>query len=156
MLIGLKEFYKLEIEIMTLQERVFDEMKTAMKSGDTARRDILRVLMGQINLVGKVVSDEVVLSKIKSLKQSAELTINSGVATTDDIAQSELEIKILTEFQPTMLSEGELTDIINTFIVDNSLSGMKDMGKVMGHLKGNYNAQYDGKLASNLVKQLLA
>lgn len=141
---------------MTLQERVFDEMKAAMKSGDKSRRDILRVLLGQINLVGKVVSDEDVLSKVKSLIQSANITIDSGVATNDDVTQAELEIKILTEYQPSKLSESELSDIITNFITDNGLSGMKDMGKVMAELKGNYNNQYDGKLASSVVKEKLA
>lgn len=129
---------------MTLQEKIYDEMKSSMKNGNVERRDFLRVVVGELNQKGKVLSDEIVIKELKSLKKTAVEMNNDK------------EIVILNEFLPTMLSDEELKVIIDNYIEENGFTNMSGMGKVMAYLKANYDAQYDGKIASGLVKSALS
>ena len=66
------------------------------------------------------------------------------------------EVVILEEYLPSQMDEAELGRIIRNNINFNSYTTMRDMGKVMTYLKKNHDGEYDGKLASTIVKQLLS
>jgi hypothetical protein len=128
---------------MTVQERINADMKSAMKKKETTKRDLLRVVMAEFSRVGKEVSDEKALAIIKKMGQNA----------TDQNKFDELHI--LASYLPDEMDELELKRVCMNFIMNMNSPTMRDMGKVMGYLKNNYNGLYDGKLASTLVKELL-
>lgn len=128
---------------MTLQERIQNDMKTSMLNKDVERLSLLRVIKGEINREAKELSDDRIISIIRKMKENAEMMNNQN------------EIKILSEYLPTMLGEKQIETLILGIINKGGYNGMKDMGKVMAELKV-YGGQIDGKVASGMVRRLLS
>ena len=109
------------------------------------RWPFLGVIRTEVTKESKTPEDSYIVSKLKSMIKNAEST-NS---------LSSEELLILDDYLPTQISEDALTDKIKGLIVKESLTSVRDMGKVMAHLKSNFDGQYDGKLASTITKNLL-
>ena len=125
---------------MKLQEKIQSDLKMAMLNKDVNKRDLIRVLIGEINRMGKDVSDEDVLKIIKKMTENASLMNN------------EIEINILSEYLPKMLTEQEIDVIISDYILNNDINNIKQMGLVMKYLKDEYGSSIDGKIASLIFK----
>ena len=130
---------------MNLIETINADFMTAYKEKNMEKKDFLGVLKTEVTKETKTPDDMYVIGKIKSMIKNAEAT-NS---------LSENELEILNGYLPKQLTEEEITTFISNIIADNGFSGGKDMGKVMGLLKEGFDGQYDGKMASQLVKTLL-
>lgn len=130
---------------MGLQKRIKADLITAMKNKDGEVKDLLRVVLGEIDTTSKKkpdgadLTDSEVLSILGKMKKDAIISGNTD------------EIKILDGYLPTMLGEKQLETIILGIITSNGFTGKGDMGKVMGILKSDYDKTYDGKLASQIV-----
>lgn len=131
---------------MTVQERIKADLKEAIKSGNTEKKNLLRVIIGEFNRIGKELTDEIATKEIKKMYVNA----------TDKDYGNVDEAQILSEYLPKELSENDLSFIIKEIIQQDGLSSMKDMGVVMSKLKETYPNQYDGKLASTIVRKELA
>ena len=129
---------------MTVQETISNDVKNAMREKNVEVRDLLRVVIGEFNRIDKVVSDEKALSIIKKMVENAKEQGNTG------------EVTILEAYLPTQMDELELKRVLMNHIMNLNSPTMKDMGGVMGWLKKNHGGTYDGKLASTLVRELLA
>jgi len=128
---------------MNLQEKIKADMVAAMKNKNEDVKSLLRVVLGEFNQIGKEVSDEDAIRIIKKMKENA---IEMG---------NQIEVDILDPYLPSMLEPKQLEILIKGIIQKNSFEGMKNMGKVMGELKTNYGSTYDGKLASDIVRNNL-
>ena len=130
---------------MNLQEQIRLDMVNAMKTKDSERLSLLRVVAGEFSRVGKELSDEQVLKVLKKLVENANEMGNIS------------EINILEKYLPKMLGDDEVKIIISNIINENGFSGIKDMGKVMGELKKlDVASQIDGKKSSTFVKEMLS
>ena len=69
--------------------------------------------------------------------------------------QERAEIKVIQEFLPRRLSEDEINQAIEAAIKEVGASGIRDMGRVMGHLKGRYTGQMDFGAVGAAVRNLL-
>lgn len=128
--------------MITLQEEINIHLKNAILTSSTDVKSILRVLIGEFNRIGKTVTDEQVISIVKKMIENAKI-----------IGGQEREIEILSTYLPKQLTEVQLSGIISALIFENNYTS-KDMGKVMASLKATYSGQYDGKLASTLIKDI--
>ena len=128
---------------MTIQEKIKFGLEAAIILRDNPTRDLLRVVIGEFDRVDKIVSDEKALSIIKKMHQNA-LEFGTGH-----------EIDVLEDYLPEPLSKKELTINIEHYIIMHKLV-IKDMGRVMSFLKANYEGRYDGKVASGIVREILA
>jgi uncharacterized protein len=90
---------------------------------------------------------------IKQRQESVELYQKGGRA--DLVKQEQEEIAIIQGYLPKQMSEVEMTAAIEAAIKDTGAAGMKDMGKVIGALKGKYAGQMDMAKASGMVKAKL-
>ncbi|HEY5167397.1 MAG TPA: GatB/YqeY domain-containing protein [Pseudolabrys sp.] len=90
---------------------------------------------------------------IKQRQESVELYQKGGRA--DLVTQEQEEIAIIFGYLPKQMSEAEMTAAIEAAIKDTGAAGMKDMGKVIGALRGKYAGQMDMGKASGLVKAKL-
>lgn len=124
--------------------KIKEDLKTAMKAQDVPTRELLKVIIGEANRVGKEVADNEMIAILKKMNENAK-TLNNLE-----------EISIIEQYLPKMLTEAELNDAIDSIISENNLTDMKGMGIVMGQLKAKYGSTYDGKLASTLVKNKLS
>jgi uncharacterized protein YqeY len=91
---------------------------------------------------------------IKQRQESVELYQKGGRA--DLVKQEQEEIAILTAYLPKQMSDAEMKAAIEAAIKETGAAGMKDMGKVIGALRGKYAGQMDMSKASGLVKVQLA
>lgn len=147
-----------------MQQRVMDEMKTAMKAKDTVALESLRaiksaLLMAQTETgagAGLTEEDEVkmVQKLVKQRKDSAAIYTEQGRA---DLAEPELaQAAIIERFLPEQLTEEEIEKVVVQTIEAVGASGMKDMGRVMGIVSQELAGQADGKTISNIVKRKLS
>jgi uncharacterized protein YqeY len=144
-----------------LKQRILDDIKVAMKGGDKPRLGVLRLISAAIKQreVDERIelNDTQVLAVLeKMLKQRRESIAQYQAANrTDLVAQEEFEVGILHEFMPQPFSNEEIEAMIAKAIADSGASTIKDMGKVVGQLKGPMLGRADMAQVSALVKQKL-
>ena len=144
-----------------IKEKMAQDLKEAMKSGETFKRDTLRLLnsaLKQVEVDKRIVlSDEDVISILKSAFKQREDALESYLnAKRDDLAQKEKqEMDIILSYLPKQLSDEELRDAVKGIIAEVGAVGSKDLGKVMGASK-KLSAVADGKRISAIAKELLS
>jgi hypothetical protein len=149
---------------MSLQAKVMEELKEAMKAKNTVALESLRAIKSAILLAKTEAgateelteADELKLLQklVKQRKDSAALYSQQG---REDLAQPELaQMAVIEKFLPKQLTEEEITAAVKGFIADVGATTAKDMGKVMGVASKALAGKADGKLISEIVKKLLA
>ena len=147
---------------MTLLERIESAMRDAMRARDERRTLTLRSTMAlahnrKIEL-GRDLTDEemldVVGKGVKTRRESIEIYRNAGRE--DRAEPEEAEVAILTEFLPQQLSAEEVETLVRDAIAESGAAGPSDMGRVMGRLAPQTRGRADGRMVSDLVRQLLA
>lgn len=144
-----------------IKEKMAQDLKEAMKSGETFKRDTLRLLnsaLKQVEVDKRIVlSDEDVISILKSAFKQREDALESYLnAKRDDLAQKEKqEMDIILSYLPKQLSDEELKEAVKNLIAEVGAVGSKDLGKVMGASK-KLSAVADGKRISAIAKELLS
>ncbi len=145
-----------------LKDRLKNDLKEAMKSKDTFKRDVVRFLMSAIKQVEvderRELSDEDIQRIIqKSVKQREDAASQYKEGGREDLFEKEMkEAEILKSYLPKQLSDEELRAIIEETIKEVGASSMKDMGKVMGAVIKKTVGQADGKRINAIVKELLS
>ncbi len=148
---------------MSLQANIDQDIKTAMLAKNEAGLRGLRAIKSAL-LVAKTEKgasqqlDEVTELKVlqKLVKQRKESAAIYQEQNRPDLYQIEAEeISVIEAYLPKALAEEEVTAIIRSLIAQSGASGMQDMGKIMGLATKELAGQADGKLISDLVKQLL-
>ena len=146
---------------MTLQEKITEDMKTAMRAKDSARLGTVRLLLAAMKQ--KEVDERVVLTDAdvlaiidKMVKQRRESIAQFEKAGRNDLADAEKsEIGVLSAYLPQQLSEAEVVREIEGAIAETGAKGAKDMGKVMALLKPRLAGRADMGKVSGLVKSKL-
>ncbi len=147
---------------MSLTEQLQADMKTAMRDGDTHRRDTLRMVIAAAQNAAKKkrepLSDEEALAVItKEVKQRRESIDAFKGAGREDLADKEqAEIDVLSPYLPEQMAEDEVRALVVEAIKVTGAGSPRDMGQVMGQLMPRVKGRADGKLVSSLVNQELA
>jgi uncharacterized protein YqeY len=149
-----------------LRAKIMQAMKDAMKAGDKRRLSTVRLMQSAIKDkdiasrtegVNDGVSDAEILElfskMVKQRRESAELYEKGGRA--DLVEQEQGEIAVLEEFMPKQMDEAETKAAVAAVIAEVGATSIKDMGKVMGALKGKYAGQMDFGKAGAVVKAAL-
>lgn len=147
---------------MSLKQRLTDDMKAAMKSGEKDRLGVIRLINAAIKQreVDERISldDAQVLAALeKMLKQRKDSVSQFEAAGREDLAAVErYEIGVLQGYMPTQLSEAEIDAIIADSVAEAGATGPKDMGKVIALVKPKVIGRADMGSLSELVKRKLA
>lgn len=147
--------------VMSLKERLFEDLKTAMKEKDTIRKDTVQLVRSgilQIEKDQKIELDdegviEVVSKQLKSRRDSLPDFEKSGRQ--DLIEKLNKEIEVLLGYLPEQLSEQEIQTIVAEAVAETGASTMKDMGKVMAIVAPKVKGRADNKVVGDFVKKLL-
>ena len=134
-----------------MREKISSELKTAMKAGEKRRVETIRMIMAglkdkdiEARGQGKAVSGEDILAllqkMVKSRKESLEIYEKAGRA--DLVTQESEEIAIIQSFLPSQMSEAEIEEAIAAAIAETGAASIKDMGRVVGALKGKYRGPH--------------
>jgi len=156
-------FVPVKLDVMSIQKEVMEQMKAAMKSKDKVALESLRALKSEFLLAntsgGSVALSEadelkIVQKLVKQRKDSAAIFAEQG---RDDLADPEIaQAKILEQFLPQQLSEGDLRKVIQEIVAQTGATTMRDMGKVMGMASKQLGGKADGKAISMVVKEMLS
>ena len=149
---------------MSLQAKIMESMKDAMRAKDTVTLEALRAIKSGLLLAQtesgakEEVSEEeeikLLQKLVKQRKDSAAIYIQQG---RQDLADPELEqAAVIEKFLPAQLSEEEVEAVVRRIVADNGFSGMADMGKVMGLANKELAGTADGKTISTVVKKVLS
>lgn len=149
---------------MSLKEKIAEDMKTAMKSGQTRRLETLRSLKAamlekEIAMRGgpaMTADDElgVVMSAAKRRKESIEMFAQGGRQ--DLVAAETEELAIIQEYLPAQMGRPEIQRIVRDVIAQTGATSPADFGKVMPATMKLLKGKADGKLIQDIVKELLA
>ena len=132
-----------------MKDRINEEIKTSLRKGDKVRLNLLRVIKGEI---GRLEDGTTILTETEVIKLLQKFKKNLETVNDD---KSKEEIKILDEYLPIQMSESDIEKVIQSIIVTNNYSTMKDMGKIMGDFNKEYGGKADNKLVSQVVKKIL-
>jgi uncharacterized protein YqeY len=134
---------------MTLKERITEDMKTAMRSGEKDRLAVIRLLQAAIKqreVDERITLDDAQITSVleKMIKQRKEsvAAFEKG-ARPDLVAKENAEIVILQPYLPAQLGEAELDALIAEAIASTGAASIKDMGKVMGVVKAKAAGKAD-------------
>jgi uncharacterized protein len=149
---------------MSLKQKIFSDMKEAMKAGDAVKRDTLRMLDSMIKNteIEKMKKDEgltdaetqdVIARAVKQRKDAVAQYVAGG---RPELAEKEnQEIKILMDYMPEQMSEDEVRKIIREVIAQTGAATKADIGKVMGQAMGRLKGQADGNLVKKIAEEEL-
>lgn len=145
-----------------MKQKIQDEIKIAMKSGDKERLGTLRMLLSGIKdfevNTRKTPTDADIIGifrkAIKQRKDSVEAFKQGG--RTDLVAQEEKEIALIESFLPADISDEELTKIVDEVIASTGASSMKEMGNVMKLVLEKAAGRTDGSRVNPIVKERLS
>jgi hypothetical protein len=147
---------------MSLEERLVEEMKQAMKSNDKLRLSTIRMIRSasknkEIELRKKL-EDEDVVKVIQVMVRKGEESVEQFQTggRMDLVEKEKKEIEILKSFLPQPLSQEEILKIIDQSIQETQASSLKDIGKVMKSVMPKIGGKADGKLVNQLVKERLS
>jgi hypothetical protein len=146
---------------MNFLDTIKSDMYDAMKSGDKDKAGTLRTLLAklkdrQINN-RKDLSEKDCISVIKTLvKQREEAADMYEKAGRESLAQKEkIEFDILNSYLPEMMSEVEIRNLVESVISETNAKGITEMGKVMPLVMQKGGDAIDGKMANQILRELL-
>ncbi|MFA6977705.1 MAG: GatB/YqeY domain-containing protein [Ignavibacteriaceae bacterium] len=147
---------------MGLREKIIEDMKTAMKSGDKVRLETIRSVRALILEFDKsganrelTPEDEIAMlsTAVKKRKESVEMFTNAGRMELAD--KESAELKILQEYLPKQFSEDEIIEEIKAIAAQVNASTKADFGKLMPAVMKSLKGKADGKAVKALVEKFL-
>lgn len=157
-------FIKVKVKNMKIKDQIKDDLKDAMKAGETEKRDTLRMLDSMIKneeIAQKSreegLDDEtiqiLVKRAVKQRQDSIEQYKKGGRA--DLVEKEKAEIEILSVYLPEQLSDEDLEKIVKEVIAEVGAESKSDMGKVMGPVMGKVGSASDGGRVKDMVMKNL-
>jgi len=143
---------------MSLKQRITEDMKTAMRTGNTKQRDTIRLLQAAIKqreVDERITLDDTAVIAVieKMLKQRKDSITQYEAAQRLDLADIEKdEVVVLSAYMPQALNDSEIDALIAEAISETGAKGMQDMGKVMAILKPKLAGRADMSKVSTLIK----
>jgi uncharacterized protein YqeY len=147
---------------MTLSERIAEDMKAAMRSGDKLRLETLRTLRAHLIELskrgdGKTITAEdelgVLMAAVKKRKEAIELYRQGGRPELAE--QEEHELQIINAYLPQPVTREEAEQIVARIVRETGAQSQKDFGKVMPLAMKELKGRIDGKIVQELVKAKL-
>ena len=146
----------------SLKQKITEHMIAAMRSGDTKRRDTIRLLQAAIKqreVDERTEMDDVAVIVVieKMIKQRKDSITQYAAAKREDLADVErYEVGVLEAYMPTPLGDSEVESIVEEVIASIGAKKQQEMGKVIAVLKPKFAGRVDmGKVAA-LVKRKLS
>ena len=146
---------------MSLKEQIFADMKTAMREKNASQLESIRMLRAAIQRKEvddqvEIGDDEVLVILQKQIKQSKDAIAQFKQGERMDLADKEqVHVDNLEVYLPEQMSDEDVAEAVQAAITQSGAESMKDMGKVMGMLKGQLQGKADMGKVSGLIKAKL-
>ena len=146
---------------MTLQDRLSEDLREAMRSGDTMRRDVVRMARNAIAYAEKAkgapLDDAEALTALQQQARQRRDSIEAyrAAGRADRMALESSELAVLEHYLPQLMEREEVEAAARAVIEQLGASGPGDKGKVMGRLMSELKGKADGGLVNATVTELL-
>lgn len=147
---------------MSLEIKINEELKSAMKAQDRIRMDALRSIRSAIiefskSGIGREMTEEEELKMLNMLAKRRKESIDMfEKGNRPELAEKEkLELAIIQEFLPKQLTEEEVIVLLKNLIAENNATA-KDFGKMMGISMKLLSGKFDGSKVQQILKDILA
>ncbi len=146
---------------MSLKEQLAEDMKSAMRSGDTLRRDTVRMARNAIDYAEKAKgqplneAEEIAALQRQARQRKDSIEAYHAVGRGEAEAQEAAELAIIEEYLPKQMGKDEVEAVVREVIAKVGATGPGDKGKVMGPLMQQLKGQADGNLVNSTVTELL-
>lgn len=148
---------------MNLYDKIYNDMKEAMKAKNQQRVLLLRGLMSAVKNAtvnaGKEITDEAVLAAVKKNLKEIEQSIDSfyKAGRDQEVGKLNTDKRYLSELLPKQMTEEELKSVIGEVLLDlgPGIHSKKEMGKIMKEVMAKVGGAADGKIVSKLVSSVL-
>jgi hypothetical protein len=145
---------------MALLDKLYQDMKDAMKAGDKPRTEVVRMLIAALKKeaidTGALDEAAEVAAVQRAVKQRREAAEAYDKAGRQDLAQKEKdEAKILGAYLPSQLDDAQLDEAVREAVQATGATSAKDLGKVMGRLMAKYKGHVDGQRAREAITRAL-
>lgn len=146
----------------TTRQRLEEDLKSAMRSGDTTTRDAIRYLLAavknaEIDARGTGVAADADAALRKVAKQLADAIEQYQAANRNDLADREsAQLDVLKRYLPEEMTDEDLQATVAAAIAETGASGPKDMGRVMPIVLARTSGHADGRRVSGAVKDALS
>jgi len=145
-----------------LKQKLSNELKQAMKSGDTEKRSVLRMLLsaiGNAEIARRATLDDadilgIIAKEVRQRQESIEAFKQGNRE--DLVAQEEAEMALLQEYLPPQMAREEIVEAARRIIADVGAQSLTDKGKVMYKLIAQLKGKADGREINAVVTELLA
>jgi len=147
---------------MSLKDQIFADMKSAMREKNAPLLESIRMLRAaiqrkEVDNQTEIGDDEVLTILQKQIKQSQDAISQFTAGERPDLAEKEqVHVDNLKSYLPEQMSDDEIAAAVTAAIASTGAESMKDMGKVMGMLKGQLQGKADMGKVSGLIKAQLA
>ena len=141
--------------------KINEDLKTAIKQGDTVSKSVLRYLKSEIHnreiSIGSTLTNEQIVDVLnkqaKQRRESIEAYTNGN--RTDLVEVEEKELSIIMSYLPEQLSQTEIEAIVKDGIKETNANSLQDIGKVMSWVMPKVKGKADGKIISATVNKIL-
>jgi uncharacterized protein YqeY len=148
---------------MSLQDRLYEDMKPAMKEREAGKLRLGVIRMSRAALKNRAIAlghdlsdDETIEVLAKEVKMRRDALLEyQHAGRQEKVAELESEIRILEEYLPQQLSKDEIIQLAREVIDSVGATRERDLGKVMGDLMPKMKGRADGKLVNQCVRTLL-
>lgn len=145
-----------------LKQKLTDDLRQAMKTGDKVKRSAIRMVLASIQnaeIARQAALEEgdilgIIAKEVRQRKESIE-AFKQGDRQ-ELVAQEEAELAVLTEYLPQQMTREEVTDAARKVIEEVGAQGPADKGKVMPKLIAQLKGRADGREINAIVTELLA
>jgi uncharacterized protein YqeY len=147
---------------MSIEKQLIEDMKLAMKSGDKATLDTIRLLRAQIKTAsiskkGELSESELTQVLQKEAKKRKESIAMFKEGHREDLVKKETtELEIIHRYLPEQMSQEALSAIIKETAQKIQAASEKDIGRLMGAVMPQVQGKADGKLVQQIVRNYLA
>ena len=148
---------------MSLEEKINNDIKPATLAKEKEKLNALRAIKSALLLLktekaGAEITPEAELGLLQKLvkqrKESAELYKSQN---RQDLYEEEMaQYEVIVKYLPAQMSADEIKNVISQLITDNNISGIKEMGKLMGLATKQLAGKADNKTVAEIVKSLLS
>lgn len=146
---------------MSLQDRLRDDLKVAMRKGDAVRRSTIRLVLSAIHydeIEKQAVLDDAGVVRVlaRQAQQRRESIEAFAKGNRPDLEQKEkAELAIILEYLPQQMSREEVTMLVKQAIQEVGATGPRDMGKVMGRVMPQVRGKAEGSEVNAIASELL-
>ena len=146
---------------MSIKQRLDDDLKAAMKAGETITRDTIRLIRAAIlnreKEKGGAPDDREVVDVLSRMSRQYRESIETyqGAGRNDLAAKEQAELDVLTRYMPRQLTREEVAELAEHAAAEVGASGPGDRGKVMGKLMPQVRGQADGAMVNEVVGEIL-